>query len=193
MSEAHGGSYSVSSRSKYTFKTIILGDAAVGKTSIVAKHVSSSFKENYIPSIGANVTSRDYDIDGTYVTLMIWDIAAQEAFSRVRFDYYQGAKGAMLVYDVSRPQTYEDVISWYDDLEKGVPKGIPLMVVGNKVDLPPIVQSQSGKRLAGDLGADFIETSAKTGENIGEAFERLVRKLYASVSATQAKGKKTKK
>ena len=182
----------MSSRSKYTFKTIILGDAAVGKTSIVAKHVTSSFKENYIPSIGANVTSRDYNLDGTYVTLMIWDIAAQEAFSRVRFDYYQGAKAAMLVYDVSRPQTYEDIVSWHDDLEKGVPKGIPLMLVGNKIDLPPIVQSQSGKRLANDLGADFIETSAKTGANIGEAFERIARKLYATVSATKAKAKKTK-
>ena len=182
----------MSSRSKYTFKTIILGDAAVGKTSIVAKHVTSSFKENYIPSIGANVTSRDYNLDGSYVTLMIWDIAAQEAFSRVRFDYYQGAKAAMLVYDVSRPQTYEDIVSWHDDLEKGVPKGIPLMLVGNKIDLPPIVQSQSGKRLANDLGADFIETSAKTGANIGEAFERIARKLYATVSATKAKAKKTK-
>lgn len=179
--------------SKYTFKIIILGDSAVGKTSIVAKHVTSSFKENYIPSIGANISSRDYNVDGKVITLMIWDIAAQEAFSRVRFDYYQGAKAAMLVYDVSRPQTFEDVTSWYDDLEKGVPKGLPLMLIGNKIDLPPIVQSESGRRMAGDLRADFIETSAKTGENIQEAFERIARKLCEAVSASPAKAKKVKK
>jgi GTPase SAR1 family protein len=98
----------------------------------------------------------------------------------------------LLVYDVSRPQTYEDVVSWYDDLDKGVAKGIPLVLVGNKIDLTRVVQMQSGKRLADDLGADFIETSAKTGENVGEAFERIARKLCTAASASKAKGKKAK-
>jgi len=171
---------------KYTFKVIFLGDAAVGKTSIVAKHVTSSFKENYIPSIGANITSRVYSIEGKEITLMIWDIAAQEGFSSIRYDYYQGAKAAFIVYDVTRPGTFEDVVFWHDDLSKIVRRKIPTVLIGNKADLPAIVQFQSGRRLAEDLGAEFIETSAKTGQNIEELFDKVARKLTGAASSSPA-------
>jgi len=169
---------------KYTFKVVFLGDAAVGKTSIVAKHVTSTFRENYIPSLGANITSREYSVEGKDITLMIWDIAAQEMFSRVRQQYYDGAKAAFIVYDVTRPGTFEDVVSWYDDLVGIIRKKIPITVIGNKTDLPAVVHSPSGKRLADDLKADFIETSAKTGDNIEKAFDKVVRKL-SGASAPQ--------
>ncbi len=162
---------------RYTYKVVFLGDAEVGKTSIVARHVTSLFKENYMPSIGANITSRDYNIDGKDITLMIWDIAAQEGFSRVRKEYYQGARAAFIVYDVTRPWTFEDLVFWLDDLKKTLHKRIPMILIGNKVDLTPVVQVNSGRRMADDFGADFIETSAKTGQNIEAAFERIARKL----------------
>jgi small GTP-binding protein len=169
---------------KYNFKVIFLGDAAVGKTSIVAKHVTATFRENYIPSLGANITSREYNIEGKDITLMIWDIAAQEAFSKVRQQYYNGAKAAFIVYDVTRPGTFENVVFWHDDLISIIRKKIPMILIGNKTDLRAVVQIQSGKRLADDLGADFIETSAKTGENIEQAFEKVIRKLSGTASAT---------
>jgi small GTP-binding protein len=167
---------------KYTFKVIFLGDAAVGKTSIVARHVTSTFEENYIPSIGANITSRDYSINGKDITLMIWDIAAQEGFSKVRYDYYQGARAAFMVYDVTRPGTFEDIVFWLDDLKKAVRKKIPMILIGNKIDLPDVVHVHSGQRLADDIGADFIETSAKTGQNIEEAFGKIAKKLSEASS-----------
>nr|MDO8132662.1 Rab family GTPase [Candidatus Njordarchaeum guaymaensis] len=162
---------------KYTFKVIFLGDAAVGKTSIVAKHVTSTFRENYIPSLGANITSREYSVEGKDITLLIWDIAAQEEFSRVRQEYYRGVKAAFIVYDVTRPKTFQNVVSWYDDLTTIISKKIPIILIGNKADLPAVVYSPSGKRLADDLKADFIETSAKTGDNIEKVFDKVVRKL----------------
>jgi small GTP-binding protein len=168
---------------RYTYKVVFLGDAEVGKTSIVARHSTSFFDEKYLPSIGANITSRDYNIEGKDITLMIWDIAAQEGFSRMRDDYYQGARAAFMVYDVTRPWTFDDIIFWLDDLKKTVRKRIPTLLVGNKIDLPPVVQANSGHKLADDVGADFIETSAKTGQNIEEAFERIVRKLLEASSA----------
>jgi small GTP-binding protein len=168
---------------KFIFKVIFLGDAAVGKTSIVAKHVTSTFRENYIPSLGANVNSRQYSVEGKDVTLMIWDIAAQEQFSRVRQQYYQGVRAAFIVYDVTRPRTFENVVSWHDDLTAIVRKKIPMILIGNKADLPAVVHSASGKRLADDIGADFIETSAKTGENIEKVFDKVVRKLIGTASA----------
>jgi len=167
---------------KFIFKVIFLGDAAVGKTSIVAKHVTSTFRENYIPSLGANITSREYSLEGKDVTLMIWDIAAQEEFSRVRHLYYRGVKAAFIVYDVTRPRTFENVVSWHDDLTTIVRKKVPIILIGNKTDLPAVVHSASGKRLADDIGADFIETSAKTGENIEKVFDKVVRKLIGAAS-----------
>jgi small GTP-binding protein len=171
---------------KYNFKVIFLGDAAVGKTSIVAKHVTSTFKENYIPSLGANIASREYTVDGKDITLMIWDIAAQEAFSKVRQEYYNGAKAAFIVYDVTRPGTFENVVFWHDDLIKIIRKKIPIILIGNKTDLRAVVQVHSGKRLADDIGADFIETSAKTGENIEKVFEKVIRTLSGATSASAA-------
>jgi small GTP-binding protein len=169
---------------KYIFKVIFLGDAAVGKTSIVAKHVTATFRENYIPSLGANITSREYNVEGNNVTLMIWDIAAQEEFSRVRQEYYRGARAAFIVYDVTRSKTFENAVSWYDDLAAIIHKKIPIILIGNKSDKPAVVQSASGRRLADDLKADFVETSAKTGENIDKLFDMVVRKLSGAASAT---------
>lgn len=172
------------SSKRYVLKVIFLGDAAVGKTSIVARHVTSTFRENYIPSLGANITSRDYNIEGNDITLLIWDIAAQEGFGRVRHEYYNGAKAAFMVYDVTRPSTFEDVIYWIGDLGEVISKKIPLILIGNKVDLPAVVSSHSGERLAADIGADFIETSAKTGQNVEMAFEKVVRKLSGTTLFT---------
>ena len=171
---------------KYTYKVVFLGDAEVGKTSIIARYATSLFKENYIPSIGANITSRDLNIEGKDITLMIWDVAAQEGFSRVRKDYYQGSRAAFLVYDVTRPWTFENLVFWADDLKDTVHRKVPMILVGNKVDLQALVQVTSGRRMADDLGADFIETSAKTGQNIGEAFERIAKKLSEAPSAKSA-------
>lgn len=169
---------------KFTFKVIFLGDAAVGKTSIVARHITSSFSENCMPSLGANITSRDYNFADQDITLLIWDIAAQEAFSRVRQQYYNGAKAVFLVYDVTRPGTFEDILTWLDDFNKIIRKKIPIVLIGNKIDLPAVVHAPSGERLAKDIGAEFIETSAKTGQNIEEVFERVVRLVAGTVSGT---------
>lgn len=171
---------------KYTFKVVFLGDAAVGKTSIVAKHVTSSFRENYLPSLGANITSKDYSIGRRTVTLMIWDIASQEGFSRVRQEYDKGARAAFIVYDVTRPGTFEDVVFWIEDVNKIVRKKIPTILIGNKIDLPAVVHFHSGQRLAEDIGADFIETSAKTGENVEKAFEKVAGKLSGASSTLPA-------
>jgi small GTP-binding protein len=173
------------SSKRYTIKVIFLGDAAVGKTSIVSRHITSTFRANYIPSLGANITTREYNIQGNDITLLIWDIAAQEAFNRIRHQYYNGAKAAFIVYDVTRPSTFEDVIYWFSDLGEVISKKIPLILVGNKIDLPAVVSAHSGERLAADIGADFIETSAKTGQNVGMAFEKVVRKLSGTALTSE--------
>jgi small GTP-binding protein len=178
--------------SKYTFKVVFIGDAAVGKTSLIARHISASFKGNYVPTLGANVTSKDYNVKGQTITLMIWDIAAQEGYNEVRADYYSGAKAAFAVYDVTRPETYDDILFWLDDLKKAVPKKIPIVLVANKIDLPAVVNSKTAEKLAHDLRLDYIQTSAKSGENVEESFQGIVEKLIKAVPAKTISKKESK-
>lgn len=161
----------------YVFKVIFLGDPVVGKTSIVARYVTSSFKENYMPTLGANITSKDYDFGGRRVTLTIWDIAAQEMYKKLREKYYNGVKAVFIVYDVTRPETFQNVNSWVEDIKDFVQKNTPKVLIGNKIDLPQKVDSKAGKKLASEIGSEFIETSAKTGENVDKLFEKVTGNL----------------
>jgi len=169
-------------RAKYVFKTVFVGEPAVGKTSIITKHVMSAFRENYIPTLGANITSNDYVVENYGVTLLIWDIAGQEIFSRVREKYYGGAKAAFVVYDVTRPETLEGARKWVEDLKHFIPGPIPMVVVGNKIDLKRKVTREEGEKFAKKLGAMFIESSAKTGENIPEVFKEITKALVNKVT-----------
>jgi small GTP-binding protein len=169
-------------RAKYVFKTVFVGDPAVGKTSIITKHVMSSFRENYIPTLGANITSNDYVVDNYGVTLLIWDIAGQEIFNKVREKYYAGAKAAFIVYDVTRPETLEGARKWVEDLKRFIPSPIPLVVIGNKIDLKRKVSKEEGDKFAKKLGATFLESSAKTGENVPQVFKEITKALINKIT-----------
>jgi small GTP-binding protein len=168
-------------RTGHTFKIVFVGDAATGKTSLIAKHIDSAFKENYIPTVCANISSKNYRLDGSSVTLMMWDIAGQEGFKKVRTQYYGGATAAFIVYDVTRPKTLQNVRAWLEDIRRFVSSAFQLTLVGNKVDLPREVNREDGEKLAKEIGAEYIETSAKTGENVETAFANMAKKLLAQV------------
>jgi small GTP-binding protein len=175
-------------RARRVFKVIFVGDPSVGKTSMVAKHISSAFRENYVPTLGTNISSKDYNYGGHSVTLMIWDIAGQEMFKAVREKYYSGANAAFIVYDVTRPETFVNVLAWAKDIKSFLPEAIPSIIVGNKTDMEREVDKKDAETVAKHLGAEFLETSAKTGANIDEAFDRIIRKLLSGVlSAPQKK------
>jgi small GTP-binding protein len=164
-------------RAKYVFKTVFIGDPAVGKTSIITKHITSTFRSNYIPTLGTNITSNDYVVDDYGVTLLIWDIAGQEIFNKVREKYYMGAKAAFVVYDVTRSETLDGAGKWIKDLRQFIPSAIPMVIVGNKIDLKRNVEKEEGQKFAEKTGAAFIESSAKTGENVSEVFKEIARAL----------------
>ena len=168
---------------EYVFKITILGDAAVGKTSLINQFVEGSFQEDYKPTLGANIVRKDVDLDeiNAQVRLIMWDLAGQEKYNVIRSMYFQGCVGALLVYDITRHNTFETINSkWLKDFKKYVKKEGTYILIGNKIDLKDqrMVSTEDGKNFAKKIDAsDFIETSAKSGENAEKAFENLVNQI----------------
>ncbi len=173
---------------EFVFKIVILGNAAVGKTSLINQFVENAFQEDYLPTLGANIIRKDVDIDGedvnTKVRLIMWDLAGQEKYSVIRSMYFQGCEGALLVYDVTLYNTFDSIKSkWLRDFKKYIRKEGVYILIGNKTDLNDqrVVPTEKGKDLAEKIQASyFIETSAKLGENIEEAFLLLVKQILSN-------------
>ncbi|MFX0069504.1 MAG: Rab family GTPase [Candidatus Hermodarchaeota archaeon] len=168
---------------QWTFKILLCGDMAVGKTSLINQYIQHSFEEDYKPTLGVNIITKDIEVKelSTLVRLIIWDIAGQDKYEKFRRAYYEGCSGALLVYDQTREQTLHNIDKkWFNDLKSHIRKNIDYILIGNKSDLKDlrVVNSREGKVLAEKLNAvDFIETSAKYGENVEVAFLRLIYRI----------------
>jgi small GTP-binding protein len=169
---------------EYAFKLVLGGDGAVGKTSMVHRFVEDVFHVDYKSTIGTSIMKKECTFEGleSKVRFVIWDLAGQSQFKRVRQSYVANAEAGILVFDVTRKETYDNLKIWYDETVKEAP-GITLILVGNKIDLTDSrqVSKEEGEELAKQLGLSYIETSAKTGENIEDAFRMLalnIIKIY---------------
>jgi small GTP-binding protein len=161
---------------QYAFKLVLGGDGAVGKTSMVHRFVEDKFESEYKGTIGVSIMKKECDFEGlnTNVRFVIWDLAGQTQFRRVRRTYLRNAEVGFLVFDVTRRETFENITDWNEDIRDSAPS-ISLILVGNKIDLEDQrdVSREEGEKLAEDLGITYMETSAKTGENVDEAFRML--------------------
>jgi small GTP-binding protein len=160
-----------------TKKICLIGDFAVGKTSLVRRFVEGQFNEGYLSTIGVRVSRRIIEIAGdspAHVTMMVWDTAGGEPFGSVTQSYYRGASGAILVCDLTRSETLASLTRYAQEF-RGVNPGTPLVLVGNKVDLAgqrAISDEQIGAA-AGAYGAAWFLSSAKTGASVEQAFQSL--------------------
>lgn len=165
---------------EYAFKLILGGDGAVGKTSMVHRFVEDVFDVDYKATIGTSIMKKECEFEGleSKVRFVIWDLAGQSQFKRVRQSYVANAEAGILVFDVTRRETYDNAKLWYDETINETP-GITLILVGNKIDLTDSrqVSKEEGEGLANKLGLSYIETSAKTGENIEDAFKMLALQI----------------
>ncbi len=171
---------------EYAFKLILGGDGGVGKTSMVHRFVEDSFDVDYKSTIGTSIMKKECEFDdlNTRVRFVIWDLAGQSQFKRVRKSYAANAEAGILVFDVTRKDTFDNIDLWRDETIN-VTKNISLILVGNKIDLDRQVSTEDGEELAEKLGLTYIETSAKTGENIDEAFRTLALQLLNKFTTTE--------
>ncbi len=167
-------------------KVIIVGDFAVGKTSLCRRYATGMFAEDYKPTIGVDIFTRRVEIEGLgTVILSIWDTAGQEKFRRMYPKYYKGAKYGLVVYDITDRKTFESIREWVETIRKHA-GDIPIMLVGNKADLEPYreVKKEEGEELAEELNlVGFIETSARTGASVDEAFERPIKVVLERIES----------
>jgi small GTP-binding protein len=170
----------------FVFKIAVVGDYAVGKTSLIARFIQKKFMKEYKPTLGVNLILKEIgfkDKKGKELlcNLVLWDIAGQERYASVRKLYFKGCSAAMLVYDVTRMDTFNNLENtWIKDYSENTTGEKVFIIVGNKADLGEIkkVQTEAGAELKKKIGAlEFIETSAKDGTNVDDAFLNLVKML----------------
>jgi small GTP-binding protein len=163
----------------HMFKLVALGDGAVGKTSCIRRYTEDNFSERYIATIGTTFALKNVEVvmpDGMEVNarLVLWDLAGQPTYNELRRRYMAGAAMAIIVYDVTRPQTFLDIGEWYTKFITVCPNAV-VAVVANKIDRPDrLVPPEAGKMIEKWLDLTHYETSAKTGENVTTLFIDLV-------------------
>ncbi len=170
----------MSDEKEYVLKLLLLGDAAVGKTSLINMYISKSFKEEYHATLGVNIVTKDLVLEeiNAQVRVILWDLAGQEKYNLSQAAYFQGVTGALFVYDLTREDSFNNIHKkWLADYQKHAQRDGSYILIGNKVDLidERKVSIKKGEKLAQQIEAvDFIETSAKYGDNVERAFQRIV-------------------
>ena len=175
--------------SLYVFKVILIGPGAVGKTSLLHRFVENNFSFRYKLTIGADFLSKvieGYPKPDTTCKLQIWDIGGQDRYKFLRSSFFDGANGALVVFDISRWHTFKELNDWISDLRDFAGKDIPFIVIGNKADLIEDIggdyDKSSAENLAKRENSVFVSTSAKTGENVEDAFLNLTQRMLKNVT-----------
>ena len=156
----------------YLLKYIIIGDAGVGKSNILLRYVYSTFKSEYQLTIGVEFGEKNVELKDKMYKIQIWDTAGNEQFRSITRTYYKNSVCAIVVYDITRRESFESVINWIEDCKLNSPKTVFMILVGNKSDLSENrqVTTEEGEEFATRYGIRFFETSAKDGVNIEETF-----------------------
>ncbi|KAF1892003.1 hypothetical protein Lal_00036354 [Lupinus albus] len=171
----------------YVFKVVLIGDSAVGKTQLLARFARNAFNVNSKATIGVEFQTKTLIIDNKTVKAQIWDTAGQERYRAVTSAYYRGAVGAMLVYDMTKRQSFDHMARWLEELRGHADKNIVIMLIGNKCDLASLraVPTEDAEEFAQRENLFFMETSALESTNVETCFLTILTEIY------KINGKKT--
>ncbi|KAG6423760.1 hypothetical protein SASPL_114163 [Salvia splendens] len=167
----------------YLFKYIIIGDTGVGKSCLLLQFTDKRFQPVHDLTIGVEFGARMITIESKPIKLQIWDTAGQESFRSITRSYYRGAAGALLVYDITRRETFNHLASWLEDARQHASMNMTIMLIGNKCDLAHrrAVSTEEGEQFAKENGLVFMEASAKTAQNVEEAFVQTASTIYKKI------------
>ena len=167
----------------YKLKVVITGEFGSGKTSLVNRFIQQTFNVDYRPTLGTNIMMKKINLDGIEVTLMLWDIAGHERWKSMRPLYYRGSSAALIVGDLTQKTTFDSIVTfWAPDLRKHAGNNIPILIIANKCDLTREVTPADVEIYANEIGAiSSLETSAKNGDNVEEAFLRIAMEAIGKI------------
>ncbi|XP_028119893.1 ras-related protein RABA2a isoform X1 [Camellia sinensis] len=168
----------------YLFKVVLIGDSGVGKSNLLSRFTRNEFCLESKSTIGVEFATRTLQVEGRTVKAQIWDTAGQERYRAITSAYYRGALGALLVYDVTKPTTFENVSRWLKELRDHADANIVIMLIGNKTDLKHLraVATEDAQGFAEKEGLSFIETSALEAINVEKAFQTILSEIYRIIS-----------
>ncbi|EDO28399.1 predicted protein, partial [Nematostella vectensis] len=160
------------------FKVVFIGDSGVGKSSFLHRFCHDQWKPSFTATIGVDFQIKTMNVNGQCIAIQLWDTAGQERFRSITKQYFRKADGILIFYDVTAESSFTNLKSWMVSVEEGAEEGVAKMVLGNKTDLAEdeesrVVKTIDGKNLANQYDALYMETSAKTGNNIQEAMYKL--------------------
>ncbi|GER25332.1 RAB GTPase 11C [Striga asiatica] len=168
----------------YLFKVVLIGDSGVGKSNLLSRFTRNEFCLESKSTIGVEFATRTLQVEGRTVKAQIWDTAGQERYRAITSAYYRGALGALLVYDVTKKTTFENVNRWLRELRDHADSNIVIMLIGNKTDLKHLraVDTEDAQGFAEKEGLSFLETSALEATNVEQAFQTLLSEIYRVIS-----------
>ena len=178
-------------KNEYFFKILILGDSTVGKTCFLTRYTDKRFEQNYLATVGIDYKLKNIKLnDNKTVKLQIWDTIGQDRFRSITKNYYKGAQGIVLIYDITEKDTFKSVKEWVKSIKNEADEKVVVILVGNKIDCieERKVSKEEGENLAKELSLPFYECSAKTDTNINEVFTDLVDKLVINFPNNGGKG-----
>eukprot|EP00996_Jenningsia_fusiforme_P003991 NODE_4790_length_760_cov_58.988748_g4442_i0.p1 GENE.NODE_4790_length_760_cov_58.988748_g4442_i0~~NODE_4790_length_760_cov_58.988748_g4442_i0.p1 ORF type:complete len:231 (-),score=48.91 NODE_4790_length_760_cov_58.988748_g4442_i0:66-716(-) len=169
----------------YLFKVVLIGDSGVGKSNLMTRYTSDEFNVESPSTIGVEFMTKGLKIEGRDVKVQIWDTAGQERFRAISRSIYHGAKGAMLVYDITNQASFDNIPNWLNELQSHVQPSTVIILIGNKCDLEHlrVVKREAAQKFSEEKNLLFLETSALEKTNVDKAFEWLVTDIYKSASS----------
>ena len=167
-------------------KLLLLGDSSVGKTSILLKYISNKFDDSSISTVGVDYMDKIIDYNKFKIKLQIWDTSGEEKFRTITKNFYRNADGLLVVFDLTKKESYDHIKSWLDEAKENNDK-LKTILIGNKLDLKDerIVAIDVAKQFAEKNNLKYIETSAKDGTNINESFQAIIDLLFDGKSSEE--------
>ena len=161
------------------FKIVIIGDSGVGKTNLIGRYLKNEYKEDSKATVGVEFGEKKYEINGLKIKAQIWDTAGQERYRAITSMYYKGAKGGLIVFDLSSKSTFQNVEKWFNKIKKTADPTINLILIGNKSDLKDKrqISTEEGENKAKEMNVAYLETSALNADNVDKAFDLLIQEI----------------